>query len=120
MSIYKGLPLIRQFSINRKVIKEIRQLYGLNRGQLEILCGAYSLQEPDQPFFTVPALIQWLLVLPSTDVYKYIHQLEQIGYIEITRKTSSPSRANYYHITGPGELVLRRYARIMESHLNRV
>ncbi len=109
MPIYKDIHLIHQYSFTRQCLQVLRRKYGINKGQFEILCASYSLQTSKQPYFIVPHLIERLDNLPRIKVYQYIHELEDLGHIKLTLKTTNRNTANYYCVTGAGENILRRY-----------
>mgnify|MGYP000641406388 CR=1 FL=1 len=107
--LIKNVDYINQYSHTRQVLKEVKTKHGINKGQFEVLCAAYSLQNSQQPYFIVPRLVERLETLSKVKVYNYIKELTQKGYVEMCIKTSSPCVANYYNVTGCGESVLRYY-----------
>lgn len=109
VNVKEQAHLISNFSRTRQIMTEIKRVYGINRGELEILCTCYDVQEPKQPYFFIPDVVKRLPTINKSSTYKYIKQLERKGYLKLSLVTPKAFTPNYYIITGNGESILRNY-----------
>jgi len=93
----------------RQIMTRINERYSINKGEFEILCTCYDLQQPKEPYFFIPDVVKRLPTINKSAIYQYIKQLREKGYVKLSLKTPQAYSADYYIVTGKGESVLREY-----------
>ncbi len=107
--------LISQFSHYRKVLALIKHRFKLNKGEFEVLCTCFDVQQPKQKYFFAPDVVRHLTTVNETHVYRDIRSLVDKGYIKLSIKTKEQFKPNYYIIAGNGKAVLRFYTKELKQ-----
>lgn len=113
MAIQKGSEILKYYSFNRQSLYLIKQEYGINKGDFEVLCTGYDLQQPKEPYFFAPDVLKRMPTVNQHEVYKYLRVLEQKGFIQ--KSSFKLNKRHYYQVTGSGEYVLRFYIKLLNQ-----
>ena len=108
MSIIGDTQIIKQYAVNREVIRNVAIKYKINKRQFTLIACAYSLQSRSRPYFFMPDLIQRLNSVKSSIVWNDVKALRILAMINLEMRTRA-FNPDLYCVTGIGLNVLKSY-----------